>query len=55
VNDATAWAHEIFLDPSRDEAAIRQAAKAHCAAFDELLDTALETRKDINAVLNADQ
>ncbi len=55
VNDATAWAHEIFLDPSKDEAAIRQAAKAHSAAFDELLDTALKTRKDINAVLNADQ
>jgi Spy/CpxP family protein refolding chaperone len=55
VNDATAWAHEIFLDPSKDEAAIRQAAKAHSAAFDELLDTALRTRKDINAVLNTDQ
>lgn len=55
VNDATAWAHEIFLDPSKDEAAIRQAAKAHSAAFEELLDTALRTRKDINAVLNADQ
>lgn len=55
VNDATAWAHEIFLDPSKDEAAIRQAAKAHSAAFEELLDTALKTRKDINAVLNPDQ
>lgn len=55
VNDATAWAHEIFLDPSKDESAIRQAAKAHSAAFDELLDTALRTRKEINAVLNDDQ
>lgn len=55
VNDATAWAHEIFLDPSKDEAAIRQAAKAHSAAFEELLETALKTRKDINAVLNPDQ
>ena len=55
VNDATVWAHEIFLDPSKDEAAIRQAAKAHSAAFDELLDTALRTRKEINAVLSADQ
>ncbi|MEY2680781.1 MAG: hypothetical protein RL661_1012 [Pseudomonadota bacterium] len=55
VNDATAWAHEIFLDPSKDEAAIRQAAKAHSAAFDELLDTALKTRKEINAILNTDQ
>ena len=55
VNDATAWTHEIFLDPSKDEAAIRQAAKAHSAAFEELLDTALKTRKDINAVLNPDQ
>jgi hypothetical protein len=55
VNDATAWAHEIFLDPSKDETDIRQAAKAHSAAFDELFDTALKTRKEINAIFNTDQ
>jgi Spy/CpxP family protein refolding chaperone len=55
LRDATEWAHGIFLDPSKDEASIRQTAKAHNAAFDELLDTALKTRKDINAILTADQ
>ena len=55
LHDATRWAHRMFLDPAKDEAAIRQAARAHTAAFDELLETALKTRRDINAVLTAEQ
>lgn len=55
VNDATAWAHAIFLDPSKDETAIRQAAKAHSAAFDELVESALKTRREINAILTPEQ
>jgi Spy/CpxP family protein refolding chaperone len=55
VNDATTWAHEIFLDPAKDETAIRQAAKAHSAAFDELVESALKTRREINAILTPEQ
>jgi Spy/CpxP family protein refolding chaperone len=52
---ATQWAHTLFLDPSKDEAAIRQAAKGHTETFEELVDTALKSRRDINAVLNEEQ
>jgi Spy/CpxP family protein refolding chaperone len=48
-------AYEMFLTPSSDEAAIRQAAKDHTAAFDELVDTALKSRAAINAVLTPEQ
>lgn len=47
--------HEIFLNPSSDEAAIRKAAKEHATAFDELVETGLKSRNEINAVLTPEQ
>ncbi len=48
-------AHEVYLNPASDEAAIRKAAKAHNAVFDELVETALKTRSEINAILTPEQ
>ena len=48
-------AHETFLNPASDEAAIRKAAKEHSVVFDELVETGLKSRKEINAVLTPDQ
>ncbi len=55
LQDATDWAHALFLDPTKDEASIRQAARSHGVAFDELVNTALRTRQDIHAVLTPAQ
>ncbi len=48
-------AHEAYLNPASDEAAIRKAAKEHTVVFDELVETGLKTRKEIDAVLTPDQ
>jgi len=47
--------HETFLDPASDEASIRKVAKAHTDAFEQLLELNLKARKEINAVLTAEQ
>lgn len=47
--------HEVFLNPAADEAAIRAAAKEHTTAFEQLLETGLKTRNEINAVLSPEQ
>lgn len=48
-------AYTLFMDPASSEAAIRQAAQAHTAAFDELVETALKTRREVNSVLTPEQ
>ncbi len=48
-------AHEVFLNPVSDEVAIRKAAKEHAIVFDQLVETGLKSRSEINAVLTADQ
>jgi Spy/CpxP family protein refolding chaperone len=55
VREATQWAHALYLSPARDEAAIRQASRAHTAAFEELVETALKARLAITTVLNPEQ
>jgi Spy/CpxP family protein refolding chaperone len=55
LRDSMRSAHELYLNPSSDEASIRKAAKEHNAAVDELVETALKSRNAINAVLTADQ
>ena len=46
---------EVFLNPASDEAAIRQSAQTHSAAFNEFMDTALKSRESVNAVLTPEQ
>lgn len=48
-------AYTLFMNPASSEAAIRQAALAHTAAFDELVETALKTRREVNSVLTPEQ
>jgi len=48
-------AYRLFLNPASDEAAVRKAAKDHAAAFDTLVDTAMNSRAAINAVLTPEQ
>ncbi len=48
-------AHNVFLDPASDDAAIREAAKKHSVVFDELVETGLKSRKEINAALTPAQ
>lgn len=48
-------AYRLFLNPASDEAAIRNAAKDHTAAFDALVETALKSRAAIDAVLTQEQ
>ncbi|MFN5744545.1 MAG: Spy/CpxP family protein refolding chaperone [Methylococcaceae bacterium] len=55
LREATQWAHAMYLSPARDEAAIRQASRAHTAAFEELVETALKSRLAITTVLNTEQ
>lgn len=55
LREATRWAHALYLSPARDEAAIRQASRAHIAAFEELVETALKARLAITTVLNPEQ
>ncbi|MDD5036262.1 MAG: Spy/CpxP family protein refolding chaperone [Methylococcaceae bacterium] len=55
IREGMKTAHEVFLNPASDEAAIRNAAKAHSAAFDELIETVLKARSEINAVLTPEQ
>ena len=47
--------HEAFLNPASDEAAIRKAAQEHSRIFNELVETGLKSRNEINAVLTTDQ
>ncbi len=47
--------HEVFLNPASDEAAIRKTAKEHTSLFNELVETAMKSRNEINAVLTPDQ
>ena len=47
--------HEIYLNPAADEAAIRKVAKQHSDAFDQLLETNLKSRAEINTVLTVEQ
>ncbi len=55
LHESLKAAHDVFLAPASDEAAIRQAAKEHSAVFDQLVETALKARNEINAVLTAEQ
>ena len=55
MREAKKSAYALFLNPTVDEAAIRQSAKSFTAAFDEMVDTALKTRQAINAVLTPEQ
>ncbi len=48
-------AHNVYLDPTSDDNAIREAAKKHSVVFDDLLETGLKSRKEINAALTPDQ
>lgn len=48
-------AHEVYLNPASDEAAIRKAAKEHSVAFEEFLEVTLKSRNAINAVLTPEQ
>lgn len=47
--------HETFLNPAADEATIRKVAKEHSSVFDQLLETNLKARAEINAVLTTEQ
>ena len=47
--------HEVFLNPASDEAAIRKSAKEHTKIFEELIETGLKSRNEINAVLTPEQ
>jgi periplasmic protein CpxP/Spy len=47
--------YALFLNPASSETEVRQAAKAHAAAFDELVETTLKSRKQINDVLTPEQ
>jgi len=47
--------HEVYLNPASDEAGIRKAAKEHSTAFEQLLETNLKARSEINAVLTPEQ
>jgi Spy/CpxP family protein refolding chaperone len=55
VKESMKAAHNTFLNPASDEAAIRKAAQEHTAAFNELVETALKSRNAINAVLTPEQ
>lgn len=55
LHAARRTAYSLFLNPANDEAAIRNAAREHAAAFDELVDTALKSRAAIHAVLTPEQ
>lgn len=55
LREARDSAYALFLAPSSSEAAIRQAARSHTAASDELVATALESRAAIDAVLTTEQ
>lgn len=48
-------AYQLFLNPASDETEIRNAAKFHTEIFDTLVDTALNSRAAINAVLTPEQ
>lgn len=55
LHESLKAAHDVFLSPASDEAAIRKAAKEHSVVFDQLVETALKARNEINAVLTAEQ
>ena len=55
MHDSLKATHEVFLNPASDEAAIRKTAKEHTSLFNELVETALKSRNEINAVLTSDQ
>jgi Spy/CpxP family protein refolding chaperone len=55
IREAQKSAYRLFLNPASDEAAIRKAAKDHAAAFDTLVNTAMNSRAAINAVLTPEQ
>jgi Spy/CpxP family protein refolding chaperone len=55
VKESMKAAHNAFLNPATDEAAIHRAAQEHAAAFNELVETALKSRNAINAVLTQEQ
>ena len=55
MHDSLKATHEVFLNPASDEAAIRKTAKEHTSLFNELVETALKSRNEINAVLTTDQ
>jgi len=45
----------VLLNPASDEAAIRKTAKEHTNLFNEVVETALKSRNEVNAVLTPDQ
>ncbi|WNV04661.1 Spy/CpxP family protein refolding chaperone [Candidatus Methylospira mobilis] len=55
VKESMKAAHNLFLNPAADEAAIRKAAQEHSTAFNELVETTLKARNAINAVLTPEQ
>jgi periplasmic protein CpxP/Spy len=55
VKESMKAAHDAFLNPASDEAAIRKAGQEHMAAFNELVETALKSRNAINADLTPEQ
>jgi Spy/CpxP family protein refolding chaperone len=48
-------AYGLFLNPGADELAVRKVARDHTATFEALVETALKSRADIDAILTPDQ
>jgi len=55
MHDSVKATHEVLLNPASDEAAIRKTAKEHTNLFNEVVETALKSRNEVNAVLTPDQ